>query len=86
MWAKEADYNASLLCYTQGGAGISTGECAFLFNSGSVNTGEKEVNAVVVGGCSDNGVSSARTVFSTNEVNISGQDFAGRFSIPHLQL
>ena len=100
IWAKKADYNASLLCYTQGGAGISTGECAFLWNSGSWGNGDtghttngglptagrKCVNAVVVGCNSPNGVSSARSVYSNSAVSPSSDAYAGRFSIPYLQL
>ena len=100
IWAKKADYNASLLCYTQGGAGISTGECAFLWNGGSWGNGDtghttngglptagrKCVNAVVVGCNSPNGVSSARSVYSNSAVSPSSDAYAGRFSIPHLQL
>ena len=103
VWAKKADYNASLLCYTQGGAGISTGECAFLDNSGSwgnrdtagqtnwgdfPRAGRKCVNAVVVGYFILNPYSSARTVVSDHAVGgLYGIEFyAGRFSIPHLQL
>ena len=100
VWAKKADYNASLLCYTQGGAGISTGECAFLWNSGSWGNGDtghttngslptagrKCVNAVVVGCSSDVDDSSARTVISAYAVSFSYDFYAGRFSIPHLQL
>ena len=99
-WAKKADYNASLLCYTQGGAGISTGECAFLSNYGSFGNGDtrlakwfdlptagrKCVNDVVVGGDSFNHAPSARTVNSNNAVSNSNDNYAGRFSIPHLQL
>ena len=100
IWAKKADYNVSLLCYTQGGAGISTGECAFLWNGGSWGNGDtghttngglptagrKCVNAVVVGCNSPNGVSSARSVYSNSAVSPSSDAYAGRFSIPHLQL
>ena len=100
IWAKKADYNTSLLCYTQGGAGISTGECAFLWNGGSWGNGDtghttngglptagrKCVNAVVVGCTSPNGVSSARSVYSNSAVSPSSDAYAGRFSIPHLQL
>ena len=100
IWAKKADYNASLLCYTQGGAGISTGECAFLWNGGSWGNGDtghttngglptagrKCVNAVVVGCNSPNGVSSARSVYSNSAVSPSSDAYAGRFALPHLQL
>lgn len=104
VWAKKADYNASLLCYTQGGAGISTGECAFLRDDSSIGNsddtedlnylpraGRKCVNAVVVG-CvlrydSVGYNSSVRSVESYCDVNFVGWDsYAGRFSIPHLQL
>ena len=101
-WAKKADYNASLLCYTQGGAGISTGECAFLWNNGSSGNGDtghttdyglptagrKCVNAVVVGCYSQDDRSSARTVGSYAAVGnrYSSKNTSGRFSIPHLQL
>ena len=100
LWAKKADYNASLLCYTQGGAGISTGECAFLWNSSSWGNGDtghitsgnlptagrKCVNAVGVGCRSSNDASSARTVGSNNAVSYSFGFSAGRFALPHLQL
>ena len=97
VWAKKADYNASLLCYTQDGAGISTGECAFLRNNGSSGNGDtiwgslpragrKCVNAVVVGCDSSEGRPSARTVDSSHAVSDSVKNFAGRFSIPYLQL
>ena len=100
LWAKKADYNASLLCYTQGGAGISTGECAFLWNSSSWGNGDtghitsgnlptagrKCVNAVAVGCRSSNDASSARTVGSNNAVSYSFGFSAGRFALPHLQL
>lgn len=100
-WAKKADYNASLLCYTnKGGAGISTGECAFLWNSGSWGNGDtghttnsnlptagrKCVNAVVVGCRSTNDRSSARTVDSDHAVSATDVGYAGRFALPHLQL
>ena len=97
IWAKKADYNASLLCYTQGAAGISTGECAHLWNNGSMGNGDtiwgslpragrKCVNAVVVGCNSSEGRPSARTVDSSHAVSDSVKNFAGRFSIPYLQL
>lgn len=100
IWAKKADYNASLLCYTQGGAGISTGECAFLWNNGSwgnsdtghttsgnlPTAGRKCVNAVVVGCRSANVTSSARTVVGNDAVSFSADSYAGRFALPHLQL
>lgn len=100
IWAKKADYNASLLCYTQGGASISTGECAFFWNSGSwgnsdtghttngylPTAGRKCVNAVVVGCGSGNGGSSARTVCGTDAVSVSFGYYVGRFALPHLQL
>ena len=100
---KKADYNASLLCYTQGGASISTGECAYLVNSASwgndddghttsnylPTAGRKCVNTVIVG-CdsrnSDSSASSARTINSYFTVDSTQNYFAGRFSIPHLQL
>lgn len=100
IWAKKADYNASLLCYTQGGAGISTGECAFLWNrvsfgnndtghttnNGLPTAGRKCVNAVVVGCFSGGDYSSARTVDSAYAVSYGSDDCAGRFALPHLQL
>ena len=100
LWAKKADYNASLLCYTQGSAGILTGECAFLWNDGSNGNGDtghtttnglptagrKCVNAVVVGCYSDDGHSSARTVYSHISVSYSRNGYAGRFALPYLQL
>ena len=100
IWAKKADYNASLLCYTQGGAGISTGECAFLWNSGSWGNGDrghttngglptagrKCVNAVVVGCYSLHDCSSARSVSSNAAVSNSDVIYAGRFALPYLQL
>ena len=85
--AKKADYNASLLCYTQGGASISTGECAFLLNSGPRPTaGYKYVNAVAVGCTLYDDNSSTRTVNSDHAASDSNDNYAGRFSIPHLQL
>ena len=97
IWAKKADYNASLLCYTQGDAGISTGECAHLWNDASYGNGDtiwgslpragrKCVNAVVVGCDSSEGRPSARTVDSSHAVSDSVKNFAGRFALPHLQL
>ena len=101
VWAKKADYNASLLCYTQGGAGISTGECAFLVNDASYGNGDtghtwwgslpragrKCVNAVAIGCFTTNPYSSARTVNSEDSVGVLySESCAGRFSIPHLQL
>ena len=100
QWEKKADYNASLLCYTQGGARISTGECAFLWNGNSLANGDtghtttnglptagrKCVNAVVVGCYSHNGNSSARTVHGDSAVSHSRDFFAGRFALPYLQL
>ena len=100
LWAKKADYNASLLCYTQGSAGISTGECAFLWNyaswengdtghtttNGLPTAGRKCVNAVVVGCFSSSGNSSARTVGSVLAVCDSHGGYAGRFALPYLQL
>ena len=98
-WAKKADYNASLLCYTQGDGSISTGECAYFFNFGSWGneddgsgiftppTGRKCVNAVVVGCDSYSDTSSARSVHSIYAVSLGGgSNFAGRFALPHLQL
>ena len=98
--AKKADYNASLLCYTQGGASISTGECAFLWNNGSWGNGDtghttsghlptagrKCVNAVVVGCGPNHDISSARTVGGDRAVSDGYVGFAGRFALPHLQL
>ena len=100
LWAKKADYNASLLCYTQGGAGISTGECAFLWNSSSWGNGDtghitsgnlptagrKCVNAVVVGCDSFDDDSSARSVYGNYAVSYGLDRYAGRFALPHLQL
>ncbi len=100
VWAKKADYNASLLCYTQGGASISTGECAFLWNYASWSNGDTEhtttdglptagrkcVNAVVVGCHSNLDDSSARTVDGSRAVSHSRGGYAGRFALPHLQL
>ena len=99
-WAKKADYNASLLCYTQGGGGISTGECASLINNASFGNGDightisgslpragrKCVNAVVVGCDSSNVPSSARSVNSYCAVSNDNVYFAGRFALPYLQL
>ena len=98
-WAKKADYNASLMCYTQSGAGISTGECAFLLNNaswsnGDTNTtdeglptaGRKCVNASVLG-CNANCVaSSARTVAGDLAVSHGNDTYAGAFALPHLSL
>ena len=98
-WMKKADYNASLLCYTQGGAGISTGECAVLHSDGSWGNedtetkpgglpvaGRKCVNAVIIGcGLTGNGVS-ARTVEASNAVSQKHVMLTGYFSIPHLQI
>ena len=98
-WAKKADYNASLMCYTQDGAGISTGECAFLLNNaswsnGDTNTtdeglptaGRKCVNAFSLGCYSMWTYVSARTVDSNLSVNDSTDFLAGAFAIPHLSL
>ena len=98
-WAKKADYNASLMCYTQSGAGISTGECAFLLNNaswsnGDTNTtdeglptaGRKCVNAFSLGCYSMWTYVSARTVDSNLSVNDSTDFLAGAFAIPHLSL
>ena len=101
VWAKKADYNASLLCYTQDGASISTGECAFLLNNKSSENGDtghttlgdlptagrKCVNAVVVG-CNLNNdtYSSTRTVDGAHAVSHTSAAYAGRFALPHLQL
>ena len=96
-WAKKADYNASLLCYTQTGGSMSTGECTFFVNSGSLGnedtdatllppTGRKCVNAVVVGCIPVYGISSARSVFGVIAVGYGFDLFAGRFALPHLQL
>ena len=98
-WAKKADYNASLMCYTQDGAGISTGECAFLLNNaswsnGDTNTtdeglptaGRKCVNAFSLGCYSMWTYVSARTVDSNLSVNDSTEFLAGAFAIPHLSL
>ena len=100
VWAKKADYNASLLCYTQGGASISTGECAFLWNGGSwangdtghtttnglPTAGRKCVNSVVVGCASFRDDSSARSVYSDFAVSFDVDYCAGRFALPYLQL
>ena len=100
LWAKKADYNASLLCYTQGGAGISTGECAHLWNYGSWGNGDTDyitdndlpteggkcVNAVVVGCYSNGDFSSARSVGSDSAVSADSVGYAGRFALPYLQL
>ena len=96
-WAKKADYNASLLCYTQNGGSMSTGECAFFVTNGSLGnedtdatllppTGRKCVNAVVVGGIPFYDISSARSVFGVIAVGYGFDLFAGRFALPHLQL
>ena len=88
------------MCYTQGGAGISTGECAFLWNGGSwangdtghtttnglPTAGRKCVNAVVVGGGSCYDPSSARTVHGNRAVSVGSDVCAGRFALPYLQL
>ena len=50
------------------------------------NVGTEESDAVVVGCNSPNGVSSARSVYSNSAVSPSSDAYAGRFSIPHLQL
>ena len=100
VWAKKADYNASLLCYTQAGGSSSTGECAHLWNDASLENGDightisgslpragrKCVNAVVVGCYSSDDYSSARTVASNAAVSRSADHYAGRFALPHLQL
>ena len=86
-WAKKADYNASLLCYTNGGASITTGECAYLsFAKTPTTVGIEHVYAVVVGGRSTVNDSSARSVLSSYNLSERNQYSAGRFSIPHLQL
>lgn len=100
IWAKKADYNASLMCYTQSGAGISTGECAFLWNGSSwVNgdtghttayglptAGRKCVNASVLGCGANSDVSSARTVHGHSAVSGDYGDYAGAFALPYLSL
>ena len=96
-WAKKADYNASLLCHTQAGGSISTGECAYFYNNGAIGnedngavlappTGRKCVNAVVVGCDPYSDASSARTVLGAFAVSCGVDFFAGRFALPHLQL
>lgn len=100
IWAKKADYNASLMCYTQGGAGISTGECAFLWNGGSwangdtghtttndlPTAGRKCVNASVLGCVASYDGSSARAVSRYRAVSHSGDAYAGAFALPCLSL
>ena len=100
IWAKKADYNASLMCYTQGGAGISTGECAFLWNcasrgngdighttdNGLPTAGRKCVNASILGCFSYAGGSSARTVYGDFAVCVGYDCCAGAFALPHLSL
>ena len=99
-WASQANYNASLLCYPQGRDSISTGECAYLWShaswengdtghttyNGLPTAGRKCVNSVVVGCDSRNRYSSARTVICSTAVSDGEDHYAGRFSIPHLQL
>ena len=100
IWAKKADYNASLLCYTQGGGSISTCECAVLHYSGSWGNedtgtngdsslpavGRKCVNAVIINcGLTGKGMS-VRTVEASNAVTSRSIIVNGCFSIPHLQL
>lgn len=98
--AKKADYNASLFCYTQGGAGLSTGECAFFLGSASWDNndtghtttnglptaGRKCMNAVTIGCYTSYDVSSARTVSGSHAVSTTRPFFAGRFALPYLQL
>ena len=100
IWAKKADYNASLLCYTQGGGSISTGECAYLQNNASDGNedtetnenglpvgGRKCVNAVFVGCLADSDLLSARAVNGSYSASLySESPSSGRFSIPHLSL
>ena len=86
VWAKKADYNASLFCYaTNGKASISTGECANLrlYLPSSLNA--ERINVVALGGRLKADESSARSVDGVFDVK-SATNFAGRFSIPHLQL
>ena len=99
IWPKKADYNASLFCYTQGGANISTGECAFLWNYASFANpdighydfglppaGRKCVNAVGIGCDYSDSFASVRSVLSYDTVaSLHGAGIAC-FSIPHLQL
>ena len=87
-WAKKADYNASLLCYTQAGGSISTGECAYFdyVTTSRYPDGSKCVNAVAVGCFPFYDVSSARSVLGDIAVSSGYGNFAGRFALPHLQL
>lgn len=87
--AKKANYNASLLCYTEGGGSKSTGECAYLWFNGAEGSlpeaGKKYVHAVVVGNHAGTTFASARTVIA-NLVTDTFIGFGGRFAIPHLRL
>ena len=86
VWAKKADYNASLFCYAIGSAGITTGECATLSLFLPTTLTDERVNAVALGCPSKSGYSSARSMVGSEKVTNTIGYFAGRFSIPHLQL
>lgn len=86
VWAKKADYNASLFCYTQGGASIKTGECANMTLYRPNTLTDERINTVALGCPSKSDYSSARTVDGSNKATNPIEYFAGRFSIPHLQL
>ena len=99
IWAKKANYDASLFCYTEGGSSVSTGECAFLWNTQSVGNADKDgtsnglpapgrkcVNAVLAGCDLVSNRLSARSVIGDVSVSYAAGGITGRFSIPHLQL
>ena len=87
VWAKKADYNASLFCYaTNGRAGITTGECANLSLYRPSTLTDERINTVALGCPSKSDSSSARSVMGSEKARNTIEYFAGRFSIPHLQL
>ena len=87
VWVKKADYNASLFCYaTNGSADITTGECANLSIHLPETLTDELINTVALGCPSESSYSSARSVLSATKVSNNALYFAGRFSIPHLQL
>ena len=87
VWVKKADYNASLFCYaTNGSADITTGECANLSIHLPKTLTDELINTVALGCPSESSYSSARSVLSATKVSNNALYFAGRFSIPHLQL
>lgn len=101
IWAKDANYNASLFCYCNSGGEISTYESAYTWRdacygngdtSGTAETnnlpkdGRKCVNASVLG-CSAYGASASVRSLSSNRAVSGGADvYAGAFALPELVL